>query len=79
MYTLRCGGCCSDVTINTSKGKVVSWIFMRNTGAPTMLIQDAFPELNKDEREMILSGICAKCYEFEFSEVSMIDKILEAL
>jgi hypothetical protein len=44
-----------------------------------MLIQDAFPELNKDEREMILSGICAKCYEFEFSEVSMIDKILEAL
>lgn len=79
MYTQMCLTCCREVTINTSKGKVASWIFMRNTGAPTMLIQDAFPELTNDEREMILSGICAKCYEFEFPEFNIIDEILEAL
>ena len=25
------------------------------------LVQDAFPMLNRDEREMIMTGICPKC------------------
>ena len=26
-------------------------------------VQDAFPYLNEDEREMLLSGICRKCWD----------------
>ncbi len=31
-------------------------------------IQDAFPELNADEREAMLSGICPKCWGETFKE-----------
>jgi hypothetical protein len=27
------------------------------------LVQDAFPYLNADEREMIISGICPRCWD----------------
>ena len=32
-----------------------------------MLIQDAFPYLSADEREMLISGICPKCWDMMFS------------
>ena len=28
-----------------------------------MLIQDAFPYLTPDERELLISGICGKCFD----------------
>lgn len=32
------------------------------------LAQDAFPYLSADEREMLISGICPKCWERTFDE-----------
>lgn len=31
-----------------------------------MLVQEAFPYLSADEREMLISGICPKCWEKMF-------------
>lgn len=31
-------------------------------------IQDAFPHLNADERELLISGICGECFDKMFSE-----------
>jgi hypothetical protein len=33
-----------------------------------LLIQDAFPNMSADEREMIISGICPKCWDVMFKE-----------
>lgn len=33
-----------------------------------VLVQDAFPYLSADEREMLISGICPKCWNKLFSE-----------
>jgi hypothetical protein len=41
--------------INTSKEKVEAWDAMDNQRKP--LIQNFFPELNKDEREFVLTGV----------------------
>jgi len=32
------------------------------------LVQDAFPYLSADEREMLISGICPKCWDKLFGE-----------
>lgn len=32
------------------------------------LVQDAFPYLSADEREMLISGICPSCWDGMFSE-----------
>lgn len=31
-----------------------------------MLVQEAFPYLSADEREMLISGICKECWESMF-------------
>ena len=33
----------------------------------TKLVQDAFPYLNADERELLMTGICSECWEKMFS------------
>ncbi len=33
-----------------------------------MLIQDAMPELSADERELLISGTCGKCWDEMFPE-----------
>ena len=30
------------------------------------LVQNCFPYLTRDEREIIISGICTKCWDFMF-------------
>lgn len=32
------------------------------------LIQDAFPDLGDDERELLISGVCGKCFDSMFEE-----------
>lgn len=43
-----------------------------NVGYEMMLagahIQDAFPELSLDDRELLISGICGKCFDDIFAE-----------
>jgi hypothetical protein len=31
-------------------------------------VQDAFPQLSKDQREFIISGICGPCFDSMFEE-----------
>ena len=31
-------------------------------------VQDAFPELSKDDRELLISGICGPCFDKLFEE-----------
>jgi hypothetical protein len=33
-----------------------------------MLIQDAMPELSADERQLLISGTCGKCWDKMFQE-----------
>ena len=33
-----------------------------------MMIQDALPMLSLDERELLMSGICGKCFDKMFGE-----------
>jgi len=33
-----------------------------------MFVQNAFPNLSKDEREFLVSGICGKCFDKMFAE-----------
>ena len=46
--------------ITVREADVLLW----NAGA---LVQDAFPYLSADEREMLISGICPDCWENLFS------------
>lgn len=48
-----------------------------------LLIQDAFPELSSSERELLMTGICNKCWpsdgieeEFEEDPEAWLDEIL---
>lgn len=31
-------------------------------------IQDVFPELNEDDRELMISGVCGKCFDEMFAD-----------
>lgn len=50
--------CINEITVR--EADVLLW----NEGA---LVQDAFPYLSADEREMLISGICPDCWETLFS------------
>lgn len=53
---------CGEVhTIKVSEEAHENWIH-------GMYIQDAMPELTEDERELMISGICGKCFDELFSE-----------
>lgn len=34
------------------------------------LIQDCFPELNTDDRERLISGVCGECWEKIFDDLN---------
>lgn len=63
--TITFGRCCpicgTMQAVRVSVGSYVSW----QTG---VLIQDAMPELNADQREFFLTGICPPCWDILFPE-----------
>lgn len=56
-----CPQCGCDNKVRVFKDDLVKW----ENGA---LAQDAFPYLSADEREMLISGICPKCWAEMFSD-----------
>lgn len=44
-----------------------------------VLIQNAFPYLNADERESLITGICSKCWDDMFSEQFLENALSQAL
>lgn len=63
MITLitTCPFCGRENSINVREEDYSAW----QDGA---LVQDAFPYLSADEREMLISGICPTCWNDTFSD-----------
>ena len=61
--TRRCIGCGKSHTVEVSEEGYFKW----KAGA---FVQDAFPELTPDEREMLISGTCKPCWEELFKNSS---------
>lgn len=55
----RCPFCGNVNSIEVDTAKFVAW----QQGA---LIQNAFPDLTPDQREVIKTGICPKCWDDTF-------------
>ncbi len=60
--TVKCPFCGAESTVNAPYGGAVAYY---KNGA---LIQDAFPEMSADDREILISGICKKCQDETFEE-----------
>jgi hypothetical protein len=60
--TLTCQFCYEETVLLVAKSDIMRYVF---DGA---YVQDAFPYLNADEREMIISDTCSKCFDAMFAE-----------
>jgi hypothetical protein len=58
---MTCLKCNKEVKINVTNLELLNW----KAGLPAQI---AFPKLNPDERELLISGICGKCYDELFGE-----------
>lgn len=63
---ITCRICREAVKINESPDNIRRWIELPRSERP--LIQDAFPNLQDYERELILTATCNSCFEDMFSE-----------
>ena len=57
----QCRQCRKTTTFSLDQDALARW----QSGE---LIQKAFPKLSADERELLISGICGKCFDSLFSE-----------
>jgi len=60
--TKQCIFCGKIVLINVNRSDLQDY---QNSGK---LIQNAFPYLTADEREIMISGVCGECFDKVFSE-----------
>ena len=58
---ITCPSCGKVNQLMASKAGIRSWRQGEH-------IQNAFPELNPDQRELLLTGICGKCWDDTFKE-----------
>ena len=59
--SMTCRQCVKEYVMRVSQTDLEN----RNKG---MLVQDAFPYLSADMREMFITGICGKCYDAMFRD-----------
>lgn len=60
--TIPCPNCGAYKTLLVNKNAYRAWRHGE------MLIQDAFPELSKEDRERLITGICPKCWKELFGD-----------
>ena len=60
-YRFKCRECKQDTILDLDPQKVSDW---RAGG----LIQNVFPELSLDVRELMISGYCGKCFDTLFQD-----------
>lgn len=60
-YT-SCMVCGQGYFISVSPNSILEW---RMSGKN---VQDFFPDLSDDDRELLLSGICGTCFDIEFPD-----------
>lgn len=58
---VTCFKCKKEYTINVNEDDYLNW---KEGG---MLVQDAFPYLSANERELLMSRICGTCFDKMFS------------
>lgn len=56
---ITCKVCNIEYDVNVTQAQIISH-------ACGTLAQDAFDNLNADERELLISGICGNCYDEMF-------------
>lgn len=54
----RCPSCGKKSEIPVRPEQLAAWL---RPGGP--LVQDAFPELSADDRELLISGLCPPCWD----------------
>jgi len=54
--------CHKSIELPVSNAKVKAWCEGK------ALIQNALPQLNADQRELLISGICGSCFDALFKE-----------
>lgn len=59
--TVTCPRCKQEKSVKVTSPQYFRW----TQGAMT---QDAFPQLNPDERELLISGICGPCWKNLFND-----------
>lgn len=62
----KCYSCEKEYNLKIDIDK---WIDFKINRKSSPLIQLVFPELTADERELLISGICGKCFDDIFSEL----------
>jgi hypothetical protein len=68
-FKVTCRWCKQEQVIDMSKIGDTSVVSLRlGEWTHGRLIQNAFPQLTNDERELIISQTCAKCWESLFSD-----------
>ncbi len=65
IYCTSCRTCGKYHLINMTKEQFHEYIKPK---AERKNIQDIFPELRNDEREILVSGICGECFDEMFKE-----------
>lgn len=62
--TLICMDCKKSTTLQLTDEQIKRW-------REGELIQNVMPELTEDERELLISGICGKCFDSLFDNLSL--------
>jgi len=65
ILTRECPLCHNNTDVKMPSEKMISifsYMVARDDGKRVPPVQVAFPELNADQREHIITGICADCY-----------------
>lgn len=60
IQTMSCVACNKTTYMSVKKSGLESW--------NSVYVQDAFPELNADDRELLMTGTHATCWEDMFGE-----------
>ena len=58
----HCINCKNDFLLTVDAGRYTRWVHGEG------LIQNMLPELDADERELLMSKVCGKCFDAMFTE-----------
>ena len=65
MISIKCTMCDEPQALNISETQYQDW---RLNQESLPLIQDHFPELTDDQKELLISGVCQDCFDQLFSD-----------
>ena len=65
MIKIKCELCDQDIPVAITEGEFVDWTLNHKT---LPVVQDHFPQLSAEDREMLVSGVCGKCWDRLFPD-----------